>query len=64
MCVVVQQGDFRQCKEIIMWSLQNNINLTMVYRNKKLLQLLASDIKGLEEKCDKETAKVTTMYKF
>ncbi|XP_066245008.1 uncharacterized protein [Euwallacea similis] len=63
----IQQGDFRQCKEIIYWALQNNVKLPAVYNNEKLVKILSKDIVDIGLKLseqEKKKKRPVTEYKF
>ncbi|XP_050305489.1 uncharacterized protein LOC126742743 isoform X2 [Anthonomus grandis grandis] len=59
-----KQTDFRQCKEIILWAVEHDIEMPTVFRNKKLVQLFSRDIKNVTVKSDMKQTKPVPDYKF
>ncbi|XP_050305486.1 uncharacterized protein LOC126742743 isoform X1 [Anthonomus grandis grandis] len=59
-----RQTDFRQCKEIILWAVEHDIEMPTVFRNKKLVQLFSRDIKNVTVKSDMKQTKPVPDYKF
>ncbi|XP_066139407.1 uncharacterized protein [Euwallacea fornicatus] len=63
----IQQGDLRQCREIIYWSLQNNVKLPAVYNNEKLVKMFSKDAVDIRLKLSQQEKKKMlpiTEYKF
>ncbi|CAG9762389.1 unnamed protein product [Ceutorhynchus assimilis] len=59
----IKQGDFRQCQEIVLWSIENDIEISTVSQNSQLLKLLVDNGKHIKIELD-APRRTRTDYKF